>query len=177
MRHRTTAAALLASLALVLPTAGLSSASDHDRDHDSLGELHYRYTDGDGESRHGTIEPGDNDTCYQLTGTRRHPAYAVENETDSLALLFEGGSCGGQPEEVLNPGERARNLNVRSVYFKPSDGHHGHHDGRGDEDGRHDGRGDDEGRHDRGDDDRRAAPRTAQGPARGLFDGIFHPAG
>ncbi|MET9610076.1 hypothetical protein ABZZ17_34235 [Streptomyces sp. NPDC006512] len=128
MRLRTTAAVLLASFALVLPTAGPSLANDHD-DNDTLGELHYRYTNDNGDSRSRTIEPADNDTCYQLPGTRNNPAYKVENDTDSLALLFEGRSCNGQPQEILEPGDSARNLNVRSVFFKPvDDHHHGRHD-------------------------------------------------
>ncbi|MCX5194286.1 hypothetical protein OOK31_10320 [Streptomyces sp. NBC_00249] len=192
MRPRTTAAALLASLALVLPTAGQSLAVGHDRDHDTLGELHYRFTDSDQNVRHGTIEPSDNDTCYQLTGTRHHPAFAVENDTDSLALLFEGTNCGGQPEEILEPGDRARNLEVRSVFFKPSDEHHGRHDGRHDSD---DGRNDsDDGRHDSDDDDRfdygdgdrnrprhavnqQQAPQAQAGRAQDLFNRVFHPIG
>nr|WSX53857.1 hypothetical protein OG409_36010 [Streptomyces sp. NBC_00974] len=126
MRLRTTAAAFLASLALVLPTAGQSLAAD--LDHDGLGVLFYRFTDGDGEDRTGQIHPGDNDTCYQLTHAQRHPAFAVKNETESLALIFRDGHCGGQSEETLQPGERAYNLNARSVLFKPAHEHHGRHD-------------------------------------------------
>ncbi|UQX03070.1 hypothetical protein [Streptomyces sp. RerS4] len=131
MRLRTTAAALLASLALVVPTAGTSLADDHDRD---LGELHYRFADDEGDVRRATIHPGDNDTCYRLTHTgRNRSAFEVKNDTESLALLFEGSSCGGNPQEILAPGERARDLDVRSVFFKPTDddddhGHHGRHD-------------------------------------------------
>lgn len=164
MRLRTTAAALLASLALVLPTAGQSLANDHDG-RESLGELRYRFTDSDGDTRRGRIEPADNDTCYQLTDTsRNHPAFEVQNDTESLAVLFEDRSCGGQAVETLYPGERARDLNVRSAFFKPSDdGHHGRHD------------------HDGGwDDDRslggRAADRQAGG-ATDLFDRIIRSVG
>ncbi|MFD6876454.1 MULTISPECIES: hypothetical protein [unclassified Streptomyces] len=132
MRLRTTATVLLAGLALVLPTAGQSMANDrHDRD--SLGELHYRYADEEGDVHRRSIEPADNDTCYQLPGTRNHPAFKVENDTDSLALVFRDRNCGGEPQEVLEPGDEARNLNVRSVYFKPTDDN-GHHGGRHDND-------------------------------------------
>ncbi|MEU8436060.1 hypothetical protein AB0F18_24785 [Streptomyces sp. NPDC029216] len=129
MRLRSTAAAALASLALVLPTAGPSLAAN-DHDHDTLGEIRYRFTDDDGEVRHGTIEPADNDTCYRLTGTSRNrPAFTVENDTDSLALVFSDNNCGGEAEEVLRPGERAHDLNARSVFLKPDDDdHHGRHD-------------------------------------------------
>ncbi|MFF5704845.1 hypothetical protein ACFY7H_20405 [Streptomyces sp. NPDC012794] len=131
MRLRSTAsAALVASCALVLPTAGPSLAYDHDRDRGTLGELHYRFTDGDGDVRRRTIEPADNDTCYRLTNTSRNrSAFWVANETESLALLYQDGSCGGEAVEALRPGERAHDLSVRSVYFKPTGHHHGHHDG------------------------------------------------
>ncbi|CAM5585164.1 hypothetical protein SAVIM338S_05103 [Streptomyces avidinii] len=194
MRLRTTAATLLAALALVLPTAGQSLANDHD-DRESLGELSYRYSD-DGDTRRGRIEPADNDTCYQLThASRNNPAFEVRNDTESVALLFENRNCGGQAVEALEPGERAHDLEVRSVYFKPSEDHHGRHDGRHDgrEDGRHDGR--EDGRHDgredgRGDDrrddwsdeeDRSAGGRAAVAPshekARDLVDSVFRSIG
>ncbi|MGO4457132.1 hypothetical protein AB4039_07355 [Streptomyces sp. M-16] len=164
MRLRTTAAALLTSLALVVPTAGQALATGHDRDHDSLGTLHYRFTDGDDEVRNAQIHPADNDTCYRLTHAQRHPAFAVKNETESTALLFEDGSCGGEPQEVLEPGERAHDLRVRSVLFKPSDEHHGRHEGRGDSE-------------EREDEDRNGGPRHAQQRAGDLMNRVFRPVG
>ncbi|GAA0309698.1 hypothetical protein GCM10010302_55530 [Streptomyces polychromogenes] len=152
-----TAAALLAT-ALVLPTAGQSLASDPDHDHDGLGQIHYRFTDDDGDVRHGTIEPADNDTCYRLTGTSRNrAAFAVQNDTESLALVFRDNSCGGEAQEVLRPGERAHDLNARSVYLKPTDDHH-------------------HGRHDRDDDwgdEDRARPRQERGKDRVVFDKAY----
>ncbi|MEU8460030.1 hypothetical protein [Streptomyces sp. NPDC029003] len=158
MRPRTIAAAVLASLALVLPTAGQSLADPH---HDGLGVLYYRFADGDGDTRTGQIHPGDNDTCYQLTHAQRHPAFAVKNETESLAVLFRDGSCGGDAQETLRPGERADGLNVRSVLFKPAHEHHGRHD---DDDNNWD---------DRHDEDRSATPRTAQYRAGDLFGRVM----
>ncbi|MCX5375760.1 hypothetical protein [Streptomyces sp. NBC_00091] len=160
MRLRSTAAAaLLASFALVLPTAGQSLANEHDRD--GLGELHYRYSD-DGDVRRRTIEPADNDTCYRLTGTTpNRPAFWVDNDTESLALLYRGDSCGGEAVEALQPGERAHDLSVRSVYFKPSH-HSGHHSGRDDWE-------DDEDRGDWGDEDRGARPGQGRGLAHDSF--------
>ncbi|MFH7595894.1 hypothetical protein WDV06_12430 [Streptomyces racemochromogenes] len=159
MRLRSTAtAALLAAAALILPTAGPSLASDPDHDHGTLGEIHYRFTDDDGDVRHGTIEPADNDTCYRLTGTSRNrAAFAVSNETDSLVLVFRDNSCGGEAQEVLRPGERAHDLNARSVYLKPTDDHH-------------------HGRHDRDDDwgdEDRARPRQERGKDRVVFDKAY----
>ncbi|MFD5423591.1 hypothetical protein ACFWJT_36950 [Streptomyces sp. NPDC127069] len=163
MRLRPTAAAtatLLAATALLLPTAGqaLAAASDPDHDHGTLGEIHYRFTDDDGDVRHGTIEPADNDTCYRLTGTSRNrAAFTVQNDTDSLALVFRDNSCGGEAQEVLRPGERAHDLNARSVFLKPEDDHH-------------------HGRHDRDDDwgdEDRARPRQERGKDRVVFDRAF----
>lgn len=192
MRLRTTATALVGALALVLPTAGLSYANDHD-DRERLGTLHYRYVDGDGDRTDGRIRPADNDTCYRLTGTSQsRPAYAVKNETESLAVLYRDRSCGGPAQEELEPGERARDLEVRSVYFKPVDDHHGGHDGRHDDedDNRHDGRSDDDGRYDDDDrsdddgrydeDDRRVGGRAAAAPVKkmpDLFDHVFRTIG
>ncbi|MER6213151.1 hypothetical protein ABT213_03735 [Streptomyces sp. NPDC001674] len=165
MRLRSTAAAaLLASVALGLPAAGQALANDRDHDHGGLGEIHYRFTDDDGDVRHGTIEPGDNDTCYRLTGTSRNrPAFAVQNDTDSLVLVFRDGSCGGEAQEVLRPGEHAHDLNARSVYLKPSDEHHGRHDWDGGRDDRDD---------DRGDEDR-SGRRQNRGSDQVVFDRAF----
>ncbi|MFD6886169.1 hypothetical protein [Streptomyces sp. NPDC059957] len=177
MRLRTTAIALTGALALVLPTAGLSYANDHD-DRERLGTLYYRYTDSDGDRRHGQIRPGDNDTCYRLTGTTENrPAFEVTNETESLAVVYSNRSCGGVPEAELEPGERLRNTAVASVYFKPvDDDHHhggGHHDWR-DEDG-YDGRGDW-----RDDEDRSIGGRAAKAPAAktsDILDSVFRSIG
>ncbi|MGW6705507.1 hypothetical protein ACWGDE_11535 [Streptomyces sp. NPDC054956] len=167
MRLRTTATALLGALALVLPTAGLASANDHDDDREHIGTLHYRFTDEDDDERRAQIHPADNDTCYRLTHTSEsRPAFDVRNETESLAVLFHDRSCGGEAEAVLEPGERARNVEVASVLFKPADeDHHGRHDGRHD------------GRDDWRDDEDRSGGRAAAGPieerAQDIFDRVF----
>ncbi|MCX4781146.1 hypothetical protein [Streptomyces sp. NBC_01264] len=164
MRLRTTATALLGALALVLPTAGLSYANDHD-DRESLGTLHYRYSD-EVDTRYGWIEPAGNDTCYPLThASRNHPAFHVRNETESQALLFEGRSCGGQAVETLQPGERADDLSVRSVSFQPTDAWD--HDGRHDDDWSDD-------------EDRSIGGRAAAAPADGtskILDSVFSSVG
>ncbi|MGW1777396.1 hypothetical protein [Streptomyces sp. NPDC002104] len=186
MRLRTTAIALTGALALVLPAAGLSYANDHD-DREHLGTLHYRYTDDDGDRRHGQIRPADNDTCYRLTHTSEHrPAFEVTNETDSLAVVYSNRNCGGVPEAELEPGERLRNTEVASVYFKPVDDDHHHggrHDGR-DDDRRDDWR-EDDGRDDRRDDwrddeDRSMGGRAAAAPAdrtSHILDSVFRSIG
>ncbi|MFJ6481615.1 MULTISPECIES: hypothetical protein [unclassified Streptomyces] len=118
MRLRSTAAAFVGALALALPTAGPSVADDHGER--ALGTLHYQYLDAAGSERRGQIRPADNDTCYLLTRTSRdEPAIEVRNETESLAVLFDNRSCDGEAEKVLKPGEKAKRVEVVSVYFKP----------------------------------------------------------
>lgn len=118
MRLRSTAAVFVGALALALPTAGPSAADDHGER--ALGTLHYQYLDAAGSERRGQIRPADNDTCYLLTRTSRdEPAIEVRNETESLAVLFDNRSCEGEAEKVLKPGEKAKQVEVVSVYFKP----------------------------------------------------------
>nr|WSX49708.1 hypothetical protein OG409_12590 [Streptomyces sp. NBC_00974] len=203
MRLRTTATALVGALALVLPTAGLSYAGDHD-DRENLGTLHYRYTDREGERTGGEIRPSDNDTCYRLTHTSENrPAFEVKNETESLAVLYRDEDCGGSAEAVLEPGERIHGVEVASAYLKPTDGdgrhegrhegrhderddnegrHEGRHEGRGDQEGRgeHEERGDNDGRSDASDEDRaggRGVVKQGQGKARDFFDSVFRSIG
>ncbi|MGW7189705.1 hypothetical protein ACWGIP_11230, partial [Streptomyces sp. NPDC054838] len=146
MRARTTAAALLGALALVLPASGTSLAADHDDDDGrrSLGRLEYLVDDDEaGGDEHRQIRPADNDTCYRLTGTSwEDPATSVHNETESLAVLFRDRDCGERAERALEPGERVHGVQVRSVLFKPVDDNEGRHEGR--HDGRGDGRDDDD---------------------------------
>ncbi|WP_031153418.1 hypothetical protein [Streptomyces xanthophaeus] len=146
MRLRTTAAAVfVGAAALVLPTAAPSLADGPDGR--GLGTLHYRFVEDDGDERRAQIRPADNDTCYLLTHTsRREPAVEVINETRSQAVLFDNPGCSGRAERVLQPGQRARNLEVVAVFFKPADGN-----GRGDQgNGGWNGR-EDEGRGEQGD--------------------------
>lgn len=185
MRLRTTATALVGALMMVLPTAGLSYANDDDRER--LGTLYYRYTDEDGDRRHGQIHPADNDTCYRLTNTsERRPAYEVKNDTESLAVVYSNRSCGGVPEAELEPGERLRDTAVASVYFKPVDDDDDHHGGRhdwrdeDDHDGRdHDGRDDDRRDDWRDDEDRTIGgrPAAAAGSTPDILDRIFRSIG
>ncbi|MGW3323566.1 hypothetical protein [Streptomyces virginiae] len=120
MRLRSTAAVFVGALVLALPAAGPSMADDHGER--ALGTLHYRYLDAAGIERRGQIRPADNDTCYLLTRTSRdEPAIEVRNETESLAVLFDNRGCDGEAEKVLKPGEKAKRVEVVSVYFKPVD--------------------------------------------------------
>ncbi|OKK20533.1 hypothetical protein AMK16_08650 [Streptomyces sp. CB00455] len=159
MRLRTTAAVFAGALALVLPTAGPSLADDHGGR--NLGTLHYRYADGDGDEHEGQIRPAENDTCYVLTRTSEgDPAFEVRNDTESLAVLFDNRNCDGKAERVLEPGQRGRNLEAVSVFFKPAEEDEGRHEGR------HEGR-DDEGRGDQGRDDEGRGEQGREDEGRG----------
>ncbi|MFF3429214.1 hypothetical protein [Streptomyces sp. NPDC002602] len=131
MRARTTAAAFLGALALVLPASGQAMADDDYDGHHTLGRLYYVVEDEDGDEYTRHISPADNDTCYELTGTSRHqPATEAYNRTESLAVLFEGRGCNGRAVRTLAPGGGAHDVEALSVYFRPTGGNgHGHHDG------------------------------------------------
>ncbi|MFJ5805581.1 hypothetical protein [Streptomyces sp. NPDC093093] len=129
MRARTTAAAFLGALALVLPASGQAMADDDHDDRHTLGRLYYVVEDEDGDEYTRHISPADNDTCYELTGTSRHqPATEAYNRTESLAVLFEGRGCNGRAVRTLAPGDGAHDVEALSVYFRPTggNGHHGH---------------------------------------------------
>ncbi|GHI87311.1 hypothetical protein [Streptomyces xanthophaeus] len=169
MRLRTTAAAVfVGAAALVLPTAAPSLADGPDGR--GLGTLHYRFVEDDGDERRAQIRPADNDTCYLLTHTsRREPAVEVINETRSQAVLFDNPGCSGRAERVLQPGQRARNLEVVAVFFKPADGNGRGDQGNGGWNGREDegrgeqGRGDQTGDQTGDDQDSTDAGRGEQG--------------
>ncbi|MGI5445582.1 hypothetical protein ACQEVM_07490 [Streptomyces sp. CA-243310] len=131
MRARTTAAAFLGALALVLPASGQAMADDDYDGHHTLGRLYYVVEDEDGDEYTRHISPADNDTCYELTGTSRNqPATEAYNRTESLAVLFEGRGCNGRAVRTLPPGGGAHDVEALSVYFRPTGGNgHGHHDG------------------------------------------------
>ncbi|WP_168714751.1 hypothetical protein [Streptomyces sp. A0592] len=130
MRLGTTAAVFVGALALVLPTAGPSSADDPgDR---ALGTLYYRYLDDAGRERQGRIRPADDGTCYLLTGTSRNePAVDVRNRTRSRALLFDNPGCSGRAVATLRPNGAVSDVEVVAAFFKPVDGA-GQEPGRGD---------------------------------------------
>ncbi|MFE6833519.1 hypothetical protein ACFVFI_01560 [Streptomyces sp. NPDC057705] len=150
MRLRTTAAALVGALALVLPTAGPSLADDHgDR---VLGTLNYRFVNDNDIEESGQIRPADTNTCYVLARTSQDkPAIAVQNNTKSRAHLFANRNCSGEEVATLRPDGQVNRVGAVSAYFTPVDAED---DGRGDNDGRGDwNNGGDQGRGDQGRDD------------------------
>ncbi|MGW0747879.1 hypothetical protein [Streptomyces sp. NPDC002587] len=150
MRLRTTAVVFAGALALVLPTAGQSLADDNDGR--TLGTLHYRFVDDGGDERGAQLRPAENDTCYVLTRTSdAEPAVEVVNETESLAVLFDNRTCDGKAERVLEPGQRAQDVEAVSVFFKPVDRQDAGRDDQGrDDQGRDDQGRDDQGREEQG---------------------------
>ncbi|MFB7464595.1 hypothetical protein ACFCZ1_14035 [Streptomyces sp. NPDC056224] len=167
MRLRTTTAVVFAgALALVLPTAGQSLADDNGGR--TLGTLHYRFVDDGGDERSAQLRPAENDTCYVLTRTSdAEPAVEVVNETESLAVLFDNRTCDGKAERVLEPGQRAQDVEAVSVFFKPVDRPDAGRDDQAHEDQAHEDQArDDQGRDDQARDDQGRQDQAREDQAR-----------
>jgi hypothetical protein len=103
-------AAASASL-LFLAVPGSASAAD--------GHFEYTYVDQDGERHRTELTDPPSTECVDLPHLTGHPAYDVDNETGSTAILFEDAGCEGE-SHPLPPGASASNrLLVRSVLFQP----------------------------------------------------------
>ncbi|MBW5482513.1 hypothetical protein [Streptomyces bambusae] len=111
MRLRTTAAAVVGALALVLPASGQAFAAD--------GDFHYTFVDHNGAEQSAQIRDLENDKCLPLEHTSAaEPAVEVANETDAVALLFDNAECKGEPRAVAGPGERAGDVHAVAVVFE-----------------------------------------------------------
>ncbi|MFG2980809.1 hypothetical protein ACGFYQ_06045 [Streptomyces sp. NPDC048258] len=169
MRLRTTAVVFAGALALVLPTAGQSLADDHSGR--TLGTLHYQFVDDDGDERSAQIRPAENNKCYVLTrASDAEPAIEVRNETESLAVLFDNRTCDGKAERVLEPGQRAQDVEAVSVVFEPVDGENaGREDQARDDQAKHDQPSDDQAKDDQAKDDQ-ARDDEGRGDSNGRED-------
>ncbi|MEV6978817.1 hypothetical protein [Kitasatospora sp. NPDC093806] len=107
MRLRTTAAAALGALTLLLAVPNTAHAAH--------GEFLYKVGPG---IPAGMVEPESGD-CINLFGaTEEHPAFAPENFTTSTATVFLDFNCEGDTYYVMNPGKKLGNrLKLRSVIF------------------------------------------------------------
>ncbi|MFD5083427.1 hypothetical protein ACFWOG_12410 [Kitasatospora sp. NPDC058406] len=107
MRLRTTAAAALGALALLVsvPTSAQAATGD------------FLYKVGPGVPA-GLADPESRE-CINLFGaTEDHPAFAPENFTTSTATVFLDFNCDGDTYYVMNPGKKLGNrLKLRSVIF------------------------------------------------------------
>lgn len=114
MRLRTTVAAALGALALVVTLPGSASAAQ--------GDFTYTYTAQDGSRQQtGLINPPSRQ-CITLPGAadpgRTLPADTPWNNTDATATVFTGPDCDGD-YFTLRPdgGHASSRLKLRSVVF------------------------------------------------------------
>ncbi|MFJ9074761.1 hypothetical protein ACIRO3_05840 [Streptomyces sp. NPDC102278] len=113
MKLRHTAAAALASFALILSLPGSASAA--------VGEFHYKYVDEFGQEQPVVLQNPHSGKCinlYVVGEDDELPGYGPQNSTDSTVTVYRGAGCTG-PEWRLRPhGKPATDeLEVRSVRF------------------------------------------------------------
>ncbi|MFD9381207.1 hypothetical protein ACFWBH_37850 [Streptomyces sp. NPDC059999] len=114
MKLRHTAAAALASLALILTMPGSASAA--------VGDFHYKYVDEYGKEQRVVLHNPHSGKCVNLHAVGEDdelPGYGPQNSTDSTVTVYLGAGCTG-PEWRLRPHGRPATdeLEVRSVRFE-----------------------------------------------------------
>ncbi|MEV6418718.1 hypothetical protein [Streptomyces sp. NPDC051662] len=112
MRLRSTLAAAVGALALLVSVPGSASAAE--------GEFTYVYTDIAGKPRVGGLVDPDSWVCVTIpeaAGEYVPPAHTPRNHTKATALVFTGPDCDGE-EYTLRPGGSAsEHHKLRSVLF------------------------------------------------------------
>ncbi|WP_406450522.1 hypothetical protein OG782_13155 [Streptomyces sp. NBC_00876] len=114
MRFRTTAAAALGALALIVSLPGSASAAD--------GHFTYEYTAFDGSKQTGFLFDPPSRECITLPEVAdpgsSYPADTPWNHTDATATVFTGPDCDGA-YFTLRPfgGHASERLKLRSVVF------------------------------------------------------------
>lgn len=112
MRLRTTLAATVGALALIVSVPGSASAA--------VGEFTYVYIDIAGKPRVGGLVDPDSWVCITIpeaAGEYVPPARSPHNHTAAAALVFTGPHCDGD-EYIIRPGGSAsERLKLRSVFF------------------------------------------------------------
>ncbi|MFC9653458.1 MULTISPECIES: hypothetical protein [unclassified Streptomyces] len=112
MRPRTTLAAAIGALALLVAVPGSASAAE--------GEFTYIYTDIAGKPRvGGVVNPGDRVcvTIPEAAGEYVPPAHTPRNHTTASALVFTGPDCDGEQYSLRPGGSASERLKLRSVVF------------------------------------------------------------
>ncbi|MFJ1894678.1 MULTISPECIES: hypothetical protein [unclassified Streptomyces] len=114
MRLRTTAAAALGALALVVSLPGSASAAD--------GEFAYTYTTPLGHRQAVALLAPPSRDCVTLPGVAdpktSDPADKPWNNTDATATVFTGPDCTGDHYTLRpNGGNASSRLKLRSVVF------------------------------------------------------------
>lgn len=115
MRLRSTLAAALGAVALLVSLPGSASASSA-----AVGEFHYVYTDIAGHPQPGKLVNPPSRRCITIpeaAGEYVPPAHSPRNATKSTATVFTGPRCDGD-HYTLDPGKSASSrLKLRSVVF------------------------------------------------------------
>ncbi|MEV7401040.1 hypothetical protein AB0N93_11670 [Streptomyces sp. NPDC091267] len=114
MRLRTTAAAALGALSLIVSLPGSASAAD--------GHFSYTYTASDGSRQTGLLVDPPSRECVTLPEVAdpevTFPADTPWNNTDSTATVFSGPDCDGAYYTLRpNGGHASDRLKLRSVLF------------------------------------------------------------
>lgn len=114
MRLRSSVAAAVGSLALVLSVPGSASAVDS-----AHGTFQYRYGSVDAPHFGSLIDP-DTRVCINLpevTDVNYDPAFHPENQTDSTATAWTGPDCTGDYNSINPYKSRNDGFKLRSVLF------------------------------------------------------------
>nr|WSZ95394.1 hypothetical protein OH820_06770 [Streptomyces sp. NBC_00857] len=119
MRLRSTLAAVVGAVALLVSVPGSSSASSS-ASSAAVGEFHYVYTDIAGHPQPGKLVNPPSRRCITIpeaAGEYVPPAHSPRNLTKSTATVFTGLRCDGE-HYTLDPGKSASSrLKLRSVVF------------------------------------------------------------
>ncbi|MEV7420174.1 hypothetical protein [Streptomyces sp. NPDC089919] len=111
MRLRTSLAAALGALTLILTLPTSASAA--------TGDFTYSYKGEDGIEHSAKLTNPADGECIDIEGAEEQgadPAYAPVNNTDRIATVYDENDCGGS-YWVLNPGRSKADFNVESVEF------------------------------------------------------------
>ncbi|MFJ3925799.1 hypothetical protein [Streptomyces sp. NPDC090022] len=111
MRLRITAAAFVGALALVLPTGAQALADDGKA-------FNYRFVDESGKEHAAQISDLADGKCLPLHEASADQSLEVSNQTDSVALLFAGKDCSGEPVVAAGPNEENGDFKAGSVRFE-----------------------------------------------------------
>ncbi|MFI6703257.1 hypothetical protein ACIBJC_30660 [Streptomyces sp. NPDC050509] len=112
MRLRTTLAAAVGALTLLVALPGPASAAE--------GTFRYVYTDIAGHPRPGELVNPESWTCITIpeaAGEYVPPAHSPRNGTTSPARVFTGPDCDGEHYTLRPGGSASERLKLRSVIF------------------------------------------------------------
>lgn len=113
MRLRTSVAATVGALALVIALPASAGAAE--------GDFTYQHLDGTGAAQTSVLLDPQSRECITLPeveNERTAPAHSPRNNTDATATVFTGVDCEGEHFSLRpNGGKASERLKVRSVVF------------------------------------------------------------